>query len=378
VQFAVLMAVLAGLGWALTQPAGASTRRLAAVAPFLCIGLLGWTHRPYLFAYLCLAAVLLVAEGRLDRRWLLLVGWVWLNTHGSWPLGLAAVAVLWVGRRLDRELAPAEAAAGRWLVGGLLLGCLNPYGPRLLAFPLVALERREAFAQITEWRPPAFDRPAHFAFLVAIVVALLALRLRPSYRLLVPLAVFTVAALLSARNVDIAVLVLVPLVARAMAGTGPAWPPLLARATPVLAAGIAIVAAVAVSRGPGYDEGRYPVDALERLTARGLGPNEARWVAQDFVGNWLELRGVDPERVFIDDRYELVPASVVEDYRLLVNGRPGWDEALASYRPDVVVWQSEKGLAALLDASPCWRIVHRDAGFVAALPAGDDSSACPP
>ena len=372
VQFGVTTALLALAGWALTRPAGHVLARCLALAPFLLVGIFGWSHRPYLLAYLCLAATLLVAQRQLDRRWLLLAGWVWLNVHGSWPLGLAAAAALWVGRRLDKGDTDAEGQAFLWLGGGLLLGCLNPYGPRLLTFPLVALERRDVFAEITEWKPPTFDDLGQLAFLLAVVVAVVALRFRPSWRNVVPTVAFTVAGLLSVRNLHVASLVFVPLVADAVRKPERPVLPLLVRASSALGAALCVIAVgVAVQQGPHFSEEIYPESGLRWLTENDLDPTRARVIAPDFVGNWFEaIYGTDAA-VFIDDRFELVPRAVVDDYLDLLNGDRRWEEILASYEPDAVVWRDDRPLAVLLEESDCWDIVDRDDDFVVAIPAGD-------
>ncbi len=369
-QFAVSMALLAGAGWALTRPAGHVTRRLLAVSPFLAVGIFGWSHRPYLLAFGCLAAVLLAVEGRIGDRWLLLVGWVWVNVHGSWPLGLLAIVVLLVGRRLDRADASRERAVLSWFTAGLVVGCLNPYGPRVLAFPLVAVERRDVFVQIQEWQAPTFDGPGQLVFLTSIALAVVAVRRRPSWRGALTLVVFLSLALVSARNLPVAALLLLPLTAEGLAGGGPDVPDRFRRAASVLAVALVAVGAVVATSDPGFDEARYPVEAARSLQGRDLGPTDATWVTQDFVGNWLALRDGAQHQVFIDDRFELVPDAVIDHYRLLLEGRPGWEEALEAYDPDVVVWERDSPLAELLAASDCWELVHRDERFVAAVPAG--------
>ena len=369
VQFGVTTALLALAGWVLTRPAGHVLRRAMALAPFLLVGIFGWSHRPYLLAYLCLAATLLVAQRQLDRRWLLLAGWIWLNAHGSWPLGLAAAATFWIGRRLDKGDTEAERQAFTWLGAGLLLGCLNPYGPRLLTFPIVAVERRDVFAEITEWKPPTFDDLGQLAFLLAVVVAIAALRLRPSWRNVVPTVAFTVAGLLSVRNLHVASLVFVPLVADAIRRPERPVLPLLVRASSALGAALCVISAgVALQQGPHFDEEIYPVAGVRYLTAQDLAPTTARVIAPDFVGNWLEAVYGTDAAVFIDDRYELAPRALVEDYLDLLNGDRRWQEILDAYEPDAVVWRDDRPLAVLLEESDCWRIAHRDDDFVVALP----------
>jgi hypothetical protein len=48
-----------------------------------------------------MAVLLIAAEDGVDPRWLVPVMFVWVNSHGSFPLGIVALGLLWAGRRLD-------------------------------------------------------------------------------------------------------------------------------------------------------------------------------------------------------------------------------------------------------------------------------------
>src|SRR5581483_3834929 len=140
------------------------------------------------------------AEDRLDPRWLVPAMWIWVNVHGSFPLGLLAVALVAVGRHLDGESAAVEWRSLKWAVGGTLLGALNPIGPRLLVFPVELLSRQDVLSNVREWQAPTFTRFGQRAFLALVAVALVALVRKPSWRAGLPLIVFLVAALRGSRT----------------------------------------------------------------------------------------------------------------------------------------------------------------------------------
>ncbi|MGQ0616452.1 MAG: hypothetical protein ACT4PW_05600 [Acidimicrobiia bacterium] len=364
-------AAIAALAWALTRPAGMLGGRLVLLVPVVVIGTEGWVERPLLFGLAALGLLLLAAEGRLDARWTVPVMWVWVNTHGSFPLGLLAVALMAGGRRLDREPAATELAVLKWAAVGTALGALNPLGPRLLAFPFGLLSRQDALRGIVEWQAPRFTDPDERAFLVLIVLGVVALARRPAWRSALVLAVFIPAALLSARNIVVASLVLLPAVAPGLGGLGTVdglerrrW----CRAAAAAIAAVAVVAVVARYRGPAFPTEAYPVAAVDWLVRTDrLGP-DSRLVAQDYVGNYLEARFGTGVPVFIDDRYDMLPTVLIEDYRTLLGGRPGWDEVLRRRRAVSVLWSAETPLASLLDASPDWSVVYRDDDWIVAQP----------
>ncbi len=98
---AILCAAI-GVGvWHLTaRSRSLAVRAGVTLSTLLILGALV-SGRPLLFGLLGFVLTFLAADGRLDPRWLLPVGWVWVNTHGSFPFALLLVAVLAVGHRLD-------------------------------------------------------------------------------------------------------------------------------------------------------------------------------------------------------------------------------------------------------------------------------------
>src|SRR3546814_13469568 len=102
----------------------------------------------------------------------------------------------------------------------MLLGGLNPVGPKLLWFPLDLLERQDVLRSVMEWQAPSFQTTGQRAFLVLLAVSILSLLRRPRWRAALPMVVFTIAGLLAARNIAAASIVLVAGVAPSWAGIG--------------------------------------------------------------------------------------------------------------------------------------------------------------
>jgi hypothetical protein len=372
VLIGITTSILGVLVWKLTQPAQSLLGRLLVMVPIFVIGIdAGWVERPLLFGLVALGLVLLAAEGRLDPRWLVPAMWFWVNCHGSFPLGLIAVALLALGRRLDGQSPRTELAALRWAGIGTLLAAINPLGPRLLVFPLELLRRQDVLANVLEWQSPKFIHIGQRAFLVEVVVAIVLVARRPAWRTVLPLAVFTAAALLGTRNIVIASTVLVPGLAAGLAGlsdlTGEERKPIF---RPVLAtiAVLGLLSAVVAAAGDVYSFKGYPVAAVTWAERNHLLDPGAHVVSRDYVGNYIEVRYGTDVKVFLDDRYDLFPASVVEDFTLLNNGRIGWNDVLDKYDTTAVLWPTEQALGQLLADSPRWRIVYTDQEFLIAVP----------
>jgi hypothetical protein len=364
-------AALAALVWTLTSPAQTLLGRVLLTGLVIAVGVESWVERPLLFGLIALALLMLAADGRLHPAWLVPVMWIWVNTHGSWPLGLLAVALWAMGRRLDGQSPAVEVRALRWAAGSAVLGGLNPLGPRLLLFPVELLSRRDVLGDVVEWKAPTFDTGSQLAFLGMIGLAVVLLARRPCWRTALPLAVFVPAALLGQRNVVVASVVLVPGLAQGIAGLGSVTG--TERRQP-FRVGMVAVAAVAVllvsstASGRVYRLGPYPVAAVTWLQDQGMLGSSSRVVAPDFVGNYLEARFGTTVPVWIDDRYDMVPEDVARDNAKLVFVNRGWDEVLGRRGTTAVLWASNEPLGTLLLGSPQWRIVYSDSHWLVAIP----------
>lgn len=368
----ILGGVVAGCSWSLTRPAGALVGRVLLIVPVILLGAAYWIERPYVIGLMALALTLLASEGRLHPGWLVPLGWLWANSHGGWPLGVAAVVLLAVGTRLDGGSWRSETRALAFLSGGLLIGMANPYGYRILLFPFELLGRREQLASIREWQAPRFDAPHQLALLALAAIAVLALARRPSWRAALPLAAFTVLACTGARNLPVAALVLLPGAAHGLAGWGTSTGSTRRRPLAVAAGVLALVGVSMLAAGGGRPAFRfdpYPVAATLVLEDRGLAPTGNRVLAPIYVGNFFTLRYGAPVSVYIDDRIEVAPAELTREYQLLLGGVAGWDEVLDARDFDAVVWPVDEPLAELLRLDDRWQIVHEDSAWILAVPA---------
>ena len=359
-----LMVGLALVVVRLTAPLTSIVPRLAVVGLALGVGSGAWAERPFLFGLLFLGLTLLVAEqGRPHPAWLLPAYAVWVNVHGSFPLGIVLLGALAVGAALDRDdIRPLLRALG-WAAAGVLVGALGPLGPRLLLFPIELLGRDDVLADVAEWQSPSFTTGWERLWLLQVLVAVALLVRRPRWRTAVPLLVFCAAALLAVRNVPQASLVLLPGMALGAAGLGSisgarrGLVPTAAVGALALLAGLVVASAASA---PAFELGPYPSDQLALL-----GPGR-RVATQDWVGNWLTATRGEGAGVFFDDRFDMYPAELSEDYGVLLAGGPGWAGVLDRHDVEAVVWEREKPLASLLAASADWHVVAADTRWLTA------------
>ena len=368
---AAMAATLAGLVWMLTRPARQLPGRIAAAAAALAVGTGYWSPRPLVLALVLFAVVVVMAETELSSPWVLVpVMWLWVNLHGSWPLGLGYLVVRLAGRRLD------GAPAGRLprLVGatalGTAAGAANPLGPRLLTYPLLVLTHHQAFTGVAEWQPPHWTDPVHAVLgtVLAATFVLLVARRGTIEDALVTVA-FAAAAVTAARNVPVASIAVTPVFARVLADLGSVTGLRRGR-LPALVVGawlaVAIVAVAGALRQPAFDLTAYPVREVTWMQSHGLVPG--RVAAPDYVGNYLEYRYGTRARVFVDDRVDMFPSPVERAYGVLLQGTTAWGAVLSRDHVAAVLWPRDEPLARRLAHDARWQIVVRDRRWIVAVP----------
>jgi hypothetical protein len=370
VMHAVLCALLGALGWMLTRPARQLGGRILAASALLAVGTGYWSSRPLLIALVLFAVLVVMVETDTGPPWALVpLVWVWLNVHGSWPLGLGYLVLRMIGRRVDgAELGRLPRLFGFGAIGAVL-GVFNPMGLRLVAYPLTVLTHHQAFAHIVEWQTPSFADPVNVAFLVEVLLAVILLvARRGTVEDVLVVAFFGAAALLASRNVPVAALLVTPVLARGLAGMGTLDG---ARRGVVPAVGLLALVAlgVALTAGslgrPAYNLSLYPVQEVSWLSQHHLVPG--RVATTDYVGNYLEFRFGTRAEAFVDDRADVFPPAVEKDYGVLLSGSAGWQKVLARYRFDVVLWPRSEALASLISEDRGWTVRMSDRHWVVAV-----------
>lgn len=330
-----------------------------------------WSPRPLFFgvlAFVCLLWVVEVPDSRLGRRPLLAVPvlmWLWANAHGTFALGFVYLALHLGGRWLDGHR-PWEGREGQLAMATVLavaVGLVNPYGPALLLFPLELLGRGDVLRNVVEWGSPSF-RSIQGLMLAGwiLVFALTVARapVRPSRRDLLVTIPFLLLALWALRNIALAPLVGLPVVARLLATPAdrPETPGLIQRPVVALLAILALVWTVEATGRPDLDLDRYPVEALAFIEDEGL--LGKRLMTDDAWAGYVIFRYWPEQQVFLDDRYDMYPLDVIADYDRFAGIEDGWDEVLDRHRIDVVVWQNGGRVNQLLEQDPDWQAVHED------------------
>jgi hypothetical protein len=373
---AVLMGACAWLIVRLAR-AGTPLRTMAAGAAALGVGSAYWTARPLMFGVLAFVLTVTVVERRANPWWLVPITWVWVNSHGSFPLG-----VLWFGAIAVGAACDARADGGAWrlpreelryfgtFVVGLAVSAINPLGPRLLAFALTVGEKRQIFKSVREWHSPNFQGSEGLFTLIFLTLALvLVLRSRRSlpWRDILPSLGFLAMGLLALRNLPMLGVAIAPMLGRVMRTDTPALDrtgsSFVNRVMAlVLLAAYALFGGNALLNG-GVDAHGYPYQAVNFMQRHGLVSSAHRSVEQDIIGCYLILRFGEKAHVFIDDRVDMYPLDVSHEYTDLLYGHDNALRILDRNKVDVILWDRTLPLVVIAKTSGRWHEVFTKAGW---------------
>jgi len=346
-------------------------RALGLVIPALACAFSVQSERPLIFGLVLLGIVVFTIEvpgsflGRHPRVVLPIAMWIWVNVHGTFSLGFLFLAVYLFGRYLDG--APPHRGRERDLLVGTAIAAavifVNPYGFGLVLFPLALMSRSQVLSNVAEWQAVDLHSLIGFLYAVWVFITLVAFaRSRPRRGELLTALVFLFLGWWAVRNVAIAVAVTLPIVGRAFraepsrsddatAGTAP----------PLLVVMVCLVSLVLVGRAasqPDFDLKAYPVKSFDVLAAENrLG---GRLLTTDAWAGYVIAKYWPEQPVFFDDRYDMYPVAVTDDYNKLLSTKPGWQQVLDKYRINIVVWPRQRGIVQVLEVTPGWTVLRED------------------
>jgi hypothetical protein len=384
-----LDALLIGLGATIvlalyylgTLRSGNSKAGFASAAVLLILATVSFSMRPQMLGYLFLILTLIALErfrqGKSDAIWFLPVLFLlWVNTHGSFVIGMGAILLYYISGLKQFELGDIECV--RWTtrerqqLSFVLLLCLialtiTPYGVRLAGYPFdMAFSQPLNVASIQEWQPMPFNIAPGKVFLVLLLgFMLVQATLRIKWRL-EELALFLFGVMMACLHVRFVLLFVpffAPLLATIIAQGLPAYQAKKDKYA-LNAVLMALVATGMIHYFPSrktIDQRaaqQYPVDAVNYLR-RHPAP-EPMYNTYGF-GGYLLWTMAPGHKLFIDGRGDLYEhGGVLSDYMHISTTKPGALRVLQNYGVQSCLLERDEPLGVLLSASPEWKKVYFD------------------
>ena len=328
----------------------------------------------YLFLILTLIALEFFRQGRQRALWLLPILFLfWVNTHGSWIIGLGTVALYIVTGLVSFQIGSLETR--RWtneerlrleivFLLSLVAIPITPYGARLAGYPFtVAWSLPISMANILEWQVMPFNLGGGKLFLALLLGFFLAqVVFRFSWHL-AELLLFLFGAAMACMHVRFLLLFVpffAPLAATMLARCMPAYHKhkdqyLLNFA--LLAAMVIAIVHYSPSKADMEKKvaAQFPLQALEYM--RGHFVPGPLFNSYGFGGYLIEAG----YKTFIDGRSELFEQTgVLGDYMHITLLQPGALQVLRGYGIQSCLVQRDEPFATLLASSPDWNKVYSD------------------
>jgi hypothetical protein len=369
--------VLALYGFA-TLRSGNCKAAFLVTAVLLALANASFNLRPQMLGYLFLIFTLIALErfrqGKQRAVWLLpILFLVWVNTHGSWIIGLGTVALYILAGLMNFQIGNLEAR--RWtnserlrleivFMLALVAIPITPYGGRLAAYPFtVASSLPISVANILEWQVMPFNLGGGKIFLALLLGFFLAqVAFRFSWHL-DELLLFLFGTAMACMHVRF-LLLFVPFFAPLAATVLAKWSPAYNKAKDQYLLNFALMAGVIIATvhylpSKADMEKRvaeqFPVRALEYLRAHSVpGP---LFNSYGFGGYLIE----SGYTTFIDGRSELFEQiGVLGDYMHITLLKPGALQVLGGYGIQSCLLQRDEPFATLLASLPNWKKVYSD------------------
>jgi hypothetical protein len=364
-----------------TMAAGDSKAGFVAAALLYPLAAGSFNMRSQMFGYVFLVLTVMALESfRRGKRWpiwllppLLLV---WVNTHGSWIIGLGAIFVYWMCglvrfRKRSIEAKPWTEVERRGISLVFLLSLIavtiTPYGTRLAVFPFsVASSLPVSVANILEWLPMPFNIVGGKIFLGLVLgFFLLQMAFDFTWRL-EQVILFVGATVMACLHVRF-VLLFVPFLAPLLGAMLARWVPRYSRAKDKFALNAVLMAgmvAIMIHYFPSRADLRkrvadqFPLKAVEYLRQH---PVSGRMLDSYGFGGYL-IWSMGPEhKVFIDGRSEIYErGGVLSDYMELTHMKPGGLDVLRRYRIGSCLLNRNEPLSVALAAMPDWQEIYSD------------------
>jgi hypothetical protein len=332
----------------------------------------------YVFLVLTITALELFRAGKKKRLiWflppLLLV---WVNTHGSWIVGLGAICVYWLSGLV--EFRRGAIVARKWtgaetrtissvFLFSLVAVAITPYGTRLAAFPFtVASSLPVSMANVLEWLPMPFNIVGGKIFLGLVLgFFLLQMAFNFTYRL-EQVVLFVAATVMACLHVRF-VLLFVPFLAPLLAVMLGRWIPGYSRAKDKYVLNAILILGMfgtMIRYFPSQRDLRqrvaeqFPSQAVQYLRSH---PAPEPMLDSYGFGGYLIWSMGPQQKVFIDGRSEIYErGGVLADYVQLTQMKPGGLDVLRRYHIQSCLLTRDEPLSTALAALPDWEEVYQD------------------
>ena len=381
-EIVLLVAIFLGLLYLCHQSSGNIKGSVLAVCVSVYLATVSFGPRTILFGYLYMVILLILlqrfrSKGRAALWAIPPLFCLWINTHGSWSLGVIIFAIsvavgLFRGSwgRIHAESWTPEQFRALLVTGVASAAALfvNPFGARLVFYPLdLAFRQKLNVSYIAEWVSLDFQGARGKLVMALLLFLLLSALLRNCRWLLADLALLSFGlycGLAYSRFLFLLAILAAPVVARLLDFV-PRYDPRKDRRALNAAVMLLLIFSMVRYRPRTAEIQQaiariFPAGAIPYLKAH---PPSAPMLNEFLWGGYLEWYDQDL-KIFIDSRVDIFEyAGVFRDY-LDVLDLQNPRAVLEKYKIGAALLPPGLPLTYVLEQDPAWRVVYRDPACV--------------
>jgi hypothetical protein len=339
---------------------------------------------------------------------------LWTNLHGGFVVGIILIGGYAAGEIIQAAFEPSAERRRKLFAQSLpylvaaaacaLATFVNPYTYRLHVHIVEFLREPYHQENIIEFFSPSFhpEKARYFEVLLAlgVVTACWKMYLR-EFAPAVLILFWAHAALFSARNIPIYVLIAAPAIGQGLAhlahllsianvaawckrsmrsfldfGAEVSTMDRIARLHLVSVAGTVFLAfllyspAASGNLNAAYDAAAYPVKAMQSDAIR----NARAVFTDDEWGDYLIYRLYPNTKVFVDGRSDFYGPVFCLAYLDVLKVKPNWEGTLSRYGVDAILLRADSALSGALKESRNWRLSYDDGIATVFTPARNHKS----
>jgi len=362
----------------------------------IVLGVYAWSVRPQAISFL-IGAIFLYTIQRYRRNPnpLLLavfpVGMlVWVNSHGSFPVGLMLLGIWlgdefwqssfarWRGERFSQRKV-VIAAVVLFISAGICL--LNPRGVGIAHYLISMGSNPTVQNTVPEWLPPSITSPIGPLFFASILFSAVVLVVSPrrvTFYQLATFVAFTTLGLWTTRGVVWYGLVMAPILASNLSAIGDTLPmqhkkTKSSQTKNLVNFGLLSLLLVLAFVSLPWFRSSIPVRGEYRSLITRDTPTESigflmeeqpegRVFNDMAFGSYMIWAAQPDYQVFTDPRIELFPQRVWNDYQAISRTEPGWEGKLDKYEVRTLVLNpdAQSALIEKVTQSKDWQLIYQD------------------
>jgi hypothetical protein len=316
---------------------------------------------------------------------------VWVNSHGSFPIGLLLLGIWFADeawqwliariRKRTRKSAKSLIAPGLALFLTALASLVNPRGPGIISYVTTLSSNQVVQNLVIEWAPPTLNNQAGVIYILGflIVTAILIFSPKqPNFFQFATYLVFGILAFKTIRGVIWFGFVMAPIFADHLAaisskinrkkkqsgGISATYKiNIMILVTLLTVAFISIPWLKEFLPFPGDKSSLISTETPVEATQFLLSENPPGELFHEMgFGSYLIWAAQPDYKVFVDPRIELYPREIWEDYIIIINTLPGWEDYLDRYGVSVLMLspKSQADLIQAVEGVRSWNKIYQD------------------